>query len=62
MMNIRLIKDALEAGLENTQELACDHEITLGRTTSKNNATAIRYEQEIEKMQKAIEELNQYEQ
>jgi hypothetical protein len=51
-------RTALEAGLENTQELLADHDVKLGRTTRSNRYTAERLEGEIRDMKAAIEKLN----
>jgi len=50
-------RHALEAGLENTQELLVDHDVMLGRTTRSNRYTAERLEGEIREMKCAIEAL-----
>ncbi len=52
-------RTALEAGLENTQELLIRHDIELGRTTRGNRYTAERLESEIRSMQSALENLRQ---
>lgn len=50
-------RTALEAGLENTQELLIEHDASLGRTTRKNRFTAERLESEIRAMKSALEKL-----
>jgi hypothetical protein len=50
-------RTALEAGLENTQELLADHDMKLGRTTRSNRYTAGRLEGEIRETEAAIEKL-----
>lgn len=49
---------ALEAGLENTQELLIEHDASLGRTTRKNRFTAERLESEIHDIRRAISSLS----
>lgn len=46
-------KEALEIGIENTQQLLADHDERLGRGTSGNKHTAEMLEDEIKKMRRA---------
>lgn len=48
---------AVEAGLEYTQELLAQHEVSLGRTTRKNKLTAEAMERDIEQMRRALDAL-----
>lgn len=57
--SIYAARTALQAGLENTQELLADHDARLGRTTRGNRCTAERLEAEIREMQAALEKLKQ---
>lgn len=52
---LRRVYDALIAGLENTQELLCDHDVRLGRTTRSNRHTAERLESEIKDIKASLE-------
>ena len=52
--------NVIEGGLENTQELLLIHDTSLGRTTRKNKWVAERYEQDIEKMKKTLDNLRGY--
>lgn len=46
---------ALEAGLEYTQELLIKHDIELGRTTRSNKLVAEQMEKDIRKMKECID-------
>lgn len=48
---------AVEAGLEYTQELLAQHEVSLGRTTRKNKLTAEAMERDLEQMRRALDSL-----
>lgn len=54
---INAVCNALQAGIENTQELLADHDVRLGRTTRSNRMTAERLEDEIAEMKTALENL-----
>jgi len=48
---------ALEVGIENTEELLFDHEQRLGRTTRSNRLAAERLENELSNMKSALDGL-----
>ena len=48
-------QEALQIGLENTRELLAEHDFRLGRTTRSNRTTAERLEEEIAKIESAME-------
>lgn len=50
-------RTALQAGLENTQELLAKHHVELGRTTRGNRYTAERLEAEISQMKSVLADL-----
>ena len=53
------VRTALEAGIENTQELLIDHDQRLGRTTRSNRHTAEMLEGDIREMKSAFEKLKE---
>lgn len=57
--SIYAARAAIEAGIENTQELLADHDTRLGRTTRSNRYTALRMEEEIWQMQQALKGIEQ---
>jgi ribosomal protein S20 len=54
---IEATKQAVEIGIENTQELLSDFDIRFGRTTRSNRLTAERLEAEIKTMNNALSKL-----
>lgn len=58
-MNTKEIIQALEQGIENTQELLDIHDRDLGRTTDRNKRRAQAFEYEIEHAQQVIRELKE---
>lgn len=58
-MNTKEIIQALEQGIENTQELLDIHDRDLGRTTDRNKRRAQAFEYEIEHAQQVIRELQE---
>lgn len=47
-LEVQNIVDALEAGLEHTQTVLAEHDVSLGRTTRKNQSWAEHLEKDIE--------------
>lgn len=60
-MNIEQIIEALNSGIENTQELLAQHDRDLGRTTPRNKRWAEQLEDDINSMQEASQNIIQYE-
>lgn len=58
-MNTKEIIQALEQGIENTQELLAIHDRDLGRTIDRNRIRAQAFEYEIEHAQQVIRELKE---
>lgn len=55
--NLNVVREALQIGLENTEQVLTDHDIKLGRTTRSNRRTAELLEEDIDKFKKVIKEL-----
>lgn len=52
--NLNAVREALQIGLENTEQVLTDHDIKLGRTTRSNRLTAERLEAEVKSVQETI--------
>lgn len=54
---LQAAREALQIGIENTDELLTRHDCDYGRTTRKNRIEAERLESDIEKMRAAVSSL-----